>query len=649
MFLDQREPSSTKIQYGHIGYRGFLGYENLHSVVGGTFYNRCISPHPPSKLEYRFEKPINFFDAWVGLADSSSPLVSANFLVRADGILVAVAENVSVASGAVHLEVPLFQAHVIELVIEAEQEIFCHALWLNPQVHYTPDITLRNPLGGVSIDLPVSQEIAEKCITVIISPGYESYVDNMLGSLYVNGNCKDATILLMAIDKNELMEDIARKYGAVIIGCSTGDKSRFTMKNATYMAPYIVYADYYIYLDGDMIILSELNPIFNNIASLSPKNIYACLEYGVPSNKTLGDLLISNEHPYYALPEDADFLKMTPIEKASKQVINGGVIAGSRRAMLGLETTMKAMMPQSAIWESVNPDVKWREQAIINIAAIRHGGLVILRPTLNVQLLHATDTAIHAEGKLFAVYGDAPVDILHFNGTPGKDRYIQVVNHFVNEANPKFGTLQKPSFELFKRNIHSYGAGHKRTDLNLSSEPFIDSLYKQLEIYQRLHEHTEQSQNVLSMSKDTLTIACMACAAGANSGNIKVLTNDDIKADLFMSMFPESVLKSLDTVDEDPLVYLKNLADSEDQKDKLDMIYLDTGNNDKHVSTAIMMGLKSLSKNGAIYVLDINYALCDFWFIVDKIKKRVPIKVEVIAQAENAKPNKLYMVRGTDG
>ncbi|MFK4979961.1 hypothetical protein, partial [Klebsiella pneumoniae] len=77
MFLDQKEASSLKIQFGNLGLRGYLGYENLHAVVQGKYYDRSISAHPPSRLEYTFEKPINYFDCWVGLADSSTEDVTA--------------------------------------------------------------------------------------------------------------------------------------------------------------------------------------------------------------------------------------------------------------------------------------------------------------------------------------------------------------------------------------------------------------------------------------------------------------------------------------------------------------------------------------------------------------------------------------------
>ncbi|MFK5121512.1 hypothetical protein, partial [Klebsiella pneumoniae] len=72
--------------------------------------------------------------------------------------------------------------------------------------------------------------------------------------------------------------------------------------------------------------------------------------------------------------------------------------------MLGLYTSMLAMMPNSAIWEALKPEVKWREQAILNLTAIRNGHLQLLRPSLNVQVLHAKDIKINTDGKLLAVY-----------------------------------------------------------------------------------------------------------------------------------------------------------------------------------------------------------------------------------------------------
>src|SRR5205807_4346186 len=119
---------------------------------------------------------------------------------------------------------------------------------------------------------------AVRCIATVVSPGFESLLDDMLGSLYANSGCQDALVVVFAIDANAACERIAAKYHATLVRCRAHARVNATSKALLYSIARVVDAQQFLCLDADMLVLYDLNPIFSAIEACPGGSILACRE-----------------------------------------------------------------------------------------------------------------------------------------------------------------------------------------------------------------------------------------------------------------------------------------------------------------------------------------------------------------------------------
>ena len=78
---------------------------------------------------------------------------------------------------------------------------------------------LLDCLSRTEITVPTPLPRAQRCIATIVSPGFEGLLDDLLGSLYANGGCQDALLVVFAVNANEACQRVATKYGATLLHC----------------------------------------------------------------------------------------------------------------------------------------------------------------------------------------------------------------------------------------------------------------------------------------------------------------------------------------------------------------------------------------------------------------------------------------------
>jgi hypothetical protein len=121
-------------------------------------------------------------------------------------------------------------------------------------------------------------------------------------------------------------------------------------------------------------------------------------------------------------------LKLTPEECASELILNSGVIAGHRKAMLGLESELYKMLPLSRFYFDENSNCGLREQAVVNLATIRYEKYKILPKKYNLQVLWEEIILAQEDEKISAISEDFEPLFIHFNGPSAKSDLRKIYN-----------------------------------------------------------------------------------------------------------------------------------------------------------------------------------------------------------------------------
>ena len=440
MYLDSLTPLQTQVGYGDLGMHGSLGYEGLPVTVGRQPYQHALSTHPPARLRFHVDRRFASFNCQVALNDDVPAGAShADFAVMADGREVAVVPYVQAGEPPRPLAADIAGAEHLELVVRTSRWEYCHAVWLDPELSQTAvsaaNRTLVDCLGRAEVELPPVAPRAERCIATVVSPGFEALLDDMLGSLGANGRCQDALLVVFALGMSKELQRVAAKYGATLFRCGPRTRPNPTSKAVMYSIAYAVDAQQFICLDADMLVLGDLRPVFGAIDACPPGSILACREgngRGWHGFRSLSHALSS---VYGGRESDLRRLLSQPNgEGAYTLVVNDGLFAGSREALLALDNTIRSM-PQAVEWTDERRDIWWRNQFVFNLALAQMNCGVELDPVYNIQLNSHDVEISEVAGRLQADWFGRVSRVLHYNGL-GRNKNPEWRGRFARVAAP---------------------------------------------------------------------------------------------------------------------------------------------------------------------------------------------------------------------
>jgi len=434
VYLDSLSLLEAQVGYGDLGMNGTLGYEGKNVTVRHLRYDHSLSTHPPARLRFLIDRTFASFSCHVALNDDVPAGAShADFIVTADGREVAIAAYVRAGEPPRLLRADISGAQYLELLVRTSRWEYSHAVWLDPQLGESPApaVKLIDPLGRAEVKVPTGLAPVQRCIATVVSPGFEAFLDDMLGSLRANGGCQDSLILVFVLDGNEACHKIIAKYGAVAVPCHSIARLSPASKAVLYSVPHVVDALHYVCLDADMIVLGNLLPIFSMLEACPEGAILACREGNNHGANHLGSAL---GYIYDGGESDLRQLGITPAEEAYSLVVNDGLFAGSRAALLALDGAIRAM-PQASPWADGHPRVSWRNQFIFNLALARLQCGVELDSIYNVQLL-VQDVEFQQRGaRMLAHWRNREARVLHFNGG-AKRKYPEWQGRFASTPDP---------------------------------------------------------------------------------------------------------------------------------------------------------------------------------------------------------------------
>jgi hypothetical protein len=428
MYLDSFSPHQVQVGYGQLGLEGSLGYEDKPVMVRGQRYPHALSSHAPSRLLFHLGGRYRSFHCHVALnGDVGAGISHADFILRADGRLVACEPHVVAGEPPHLLHADITGTQTLELITETTHWEYCHSVWLDPGLGEEPieipERRLVDPLGRVEISLLQPMPSARRCIGTVVSTGFEKWADNMLGSLRTNGECGEARLVLFAVEANAECERIARKYDALLVHCRPRTHVGVSVKAILYSIARVIPAEQYLCLDADMFVLGSIAPIFDALEAAPLGSMLVCREANHSGPYKLAEALV---YTYFGKPADLRrVLGSVNGEGEYPLVVNDGMFAGTAAALRAIDGVIRGM-PQAIPWmEERHRVCWWRNQFIFNLALARLHCGVEVDGCYNVQL-HTQDVEVRDENRrVQAAWRGRSVRILHFCGI-GKRKYPQL-------------------------------------------------------------------------------------------------------------------------------------------------------------------------------------------------------------------------------
>ncbi len=434
-YLDVLPLLSASVGYGSLGLNGSLGYEGKSVTVRGQLYHHALSTHPPARLVFQLDGRFKRFSCRVGLNDDVPMSRSrADFSVFSDGRWVAYVPSVKIGATPT-IDVDIRGARQLELVVNTGRWDYCHAVWLDPEVSNTSDETLVDCLNRTTIMLPASRPKARRCIATVVSGGFASQLDNLLGSLYANGNCQDALVAVFVMDADAECRRVIEKYGAVPIQCARIGPLNSTVKAVLYSAANVIDADYFLGLDADMLVMGDLGPVFAALDACPAGSLLACREANDYRYANLGHALTALYGGHSS--DIARIIGSADGESAYPLVVNDGLFAASRHALLALDSIVRRWQ-DAPRWVDEQAHIRWRNQFIFNLAMAHLRCGVELDPTYNLQVFYQNLDIRRDGGYVQATWNGRPARVLHFNGHSWH-KYQDLQNLFAGVPDPLMG------------------------------------------------------------------------------------------------------------------------------------------------------------------------------------------------------------------
>lgn len=611
-YLDSLSPIQIHVGYGNLGMRGELGYENKRVSVHGRQYSHAFSAHPPARMLFNLGGRYSTFRCEVALNDDVPAGAShADFLVFADGRLVGAAPFVEAGRPPYSLDSLIPGAQLLELVVESSRWEYCHAVWLDPRLetetgepHFA---VVRDCLGRAEIVQPSPRPRARRCVATVLSPGFESLADDMLGSLYANGECRDALTVGLVLGESDACARVIAKYKGILVPCRPTAKINPMSKAVAYSVARVVDAEQFVCLDADMVVLGSLFPIFATLEACPEGALLAAREGNGHGLQTLGQAL---SQVYGGSERDQQEFLSVPEEAAYSLVVNDGLFAGNRAALLALDGVIRSL-PRLSQWVDLRRDMWWRNQFAFNLALAKLRCGIELDGSYNVQL-HAQDVQVtHSQAGMKATWRGRPVRVLHRSGV-GRRKYTESMGQYARVSDPLAGSGGGIGYEQFLKALRGWVGRHGTSALAWSFYGTSDAKGARVKdpdvfpLLATLHYLIRSNGCVRVLECGTakgVSAACMASAV-AHRGNPRVVTFDPYPQPEREELWSELPASMRDCIEPRAVGSLEGMAEAVERSESFDAALLDSIHTEEHVWQEFQFAARLVCPSGLILIHD---------------------------------------------
>jgi predicted O-methyltransferase YrrM len=613
--LDTLTPVAVQVGYGDFGVRGELGYERKRVSVGGRAVANVLSTHPPARLLYRLGQRCSSFRCHVALNDDVPAGRShAHFSVLADGRLVAHEAYVQAGDPPRPLSADVRGSELLELVVTTGQWEWSHAVWIGPELDGDSTVpkpgTLVDCLGRSEIELPARPPAARRVVATAASAGFDEMLDDLLGSIVANVRCPGTLLAAFVLGDDAKCARAAAKYRALLIPCKQRARLSPMTKALLYSVARVIDAESYICLDADMLVLDDLGPVFGAIEASPEGTIYACREGNGHGFKNLSHVL---QAAYGGKDTDLQYLLGTVGgEGEYPLVVNDGIFAGGRAALLALDGAIRAMK-HAPSWIDGHSRIRWRNQFVFNLALARLNCGAELDATYNVQL-HVQDVEPHFEtGRLRARWRGRNVRVLHFSGS-GRRKYPKCKGLYASVPDPFVSPSDDDYYARFLDALRHWVARHGTGALAWSFYGTRDGRSARvvdpgvLPLFATLHYMIRSSGCTRVMESGTargVSAACIASAVAYRTGG-GVVTFDPCvmpeRAELWVSL-PGAMARCIEAREVDALEGMRAALRA---GERYEAAFLDSLHTAEHVYQEFELARQLVCPGGLILVHDVR-------------------------------------------
>ncbi|WP_231741101.1 Stf0 family sulfotransferase [Thalassoglobus neptunius] len=441
--LDDRPIESQSVGFGALGRHGRLGYDGKQVIVGGKHVRHALSAHAPSDVKFRVDEGYDGFDTYVAINDDAiGKATSADFFVLVDGEIKGCATNVIPGDPPRRIFVDVEKGQTLELRTQTRRWSHCHSVWLEPtyccsKPNAQQQRTFIDCLRRAEVSQPeVPEQEVDLCISTVVSPGYEGWLQTFLESLRVNGACKDALIAVVCFGTNSKIDLLIQQYGAIKVSCKSLVNVNMTSKSVLYSMGKIVPAKKYLCFDTDMVVLGSLREVVASLDLFCKSSVLICRDAANISK--LGHALTG------LYGSDRDSLKSLAGPSAVRcldfpLVVNDGFFLASRPALNSVDELIRSF-PGAVDWiEEKSQAIPWRNQFVFNLALAKLGTAVEIDQSMNWQLNHRSLELDGETGTVRTTSMGTPLKVIHFNGG-GRNRYPILREQFHRDSH-----LESPS------------------------------------------------------------------------------------------------------------------------------------------------------------------------------------------------------------
>jgi predicted O-methyltransferase YrrM len=632
MYLDSFSLLEKRVGYGDLGLRGSLGYEGRMVSVHNQSYSHAFSAHPPSRLRFDLGRRFTGFSCQVALNDDVPAGAShADFAILVDGREVAVEPYVRAGDAPRRLTANIEGAEYLELVVRTSRWEYCHAVWIDPQID-TPIPSdsagsLVDCLGRTEIELIKPAPHADRCIATVVSRGFERLLDDLLGSLYANGGCNDALLAVFILGEGGECYRIAAKYNATVFRCRPVSAVNATSKALMYSVAHAIDANRFLCLDADMLVLGDLRPVFAAIDACPPGSILACREGNGSGWHGFTDLSHALCSVYGGREEDlARLLEGVNGEGRYDLVVNDGLFAGGRGALLALDNTIRSMA-QAPQWTDERNDIWWRNQFVFNLALARMHCGIELDPVYNIQLNSHEVEFGDADGRIGAQWYGRRARVLHFNGL-GRNKNPEWRGRFSRVTNPVVGEGGGDGYGAFLDALRVWVGRHGLEALAWSFYGTADALNARVRdthtfpLLALLHYMVRANGCVSVLETGTargVSAACLASAVAHREGGRVVTFDPEVypERDSLWATLPERFRACIESRQCDSLEGMRAaLAAGE----RYEAALLDSLHEEEHVWAEFQLASRLVCPSGLILIHDAIYATGTVARALDRIE-----------------------------
>jgi len=428
MNLQDCEIIEKDIQYGDIGIYGNMGYEII-PCVNGIAYQNIISTHPNSSIKYKISKEHKYFSCKLALNDSSEDFASANFEIYVDGKIAHYTKNLGKFFLA-HVDIILDENSEIEIKCIFNEKIICHCLWIDPILQTDSPKYLLDSISKTKINI----QKFKKCSTCIVSFENRKFIHYALAlKQSILKHTKEYINFVYLIDeKDQELIDLFGDDIVVPICCvdnlniSEKGIKAIHHKASTYSIAKLIDAEKYLILDIDMLCTSSLDSLFERIEITNDEIILICKDAHT-DGISFGDLITSEWSAYKGSKRCKTILNLSPIEIRNENIVNGGVIAGRKKAFLSLDDSIRRLKPTSLFYLNDDIETPVREQALLNLALIKNNNFEILHKKYNLQVLWEEILIDYKQDNLRVISEEFEPNIIHFNGNESKKMLEEIL------------------------------------------------------------------------------------------------------------------------------------------------------------------------------------------------------------------------------